>query len=82
MDPAGAAVLRGRIEQQQHWQSAAAVREGRQPRVDPDLHALREMRGTERLYVDEGGSFAKRLVDGEWTRIEDARPGVPAARPS
>ena len=69
MDPAGAAALQSRIEQQQHWQSAAAVGEGRQERVDPDLRALVEMRDDERLYAGDDGSFVKRLTDGEWTRL-------------
>ena len=72
MDPAGAAVLKARIEQQEQWRAAAAVREGRQAHVDPDLPALRELRGTERVYQDGLESFMKRLIGENWVRIEIA----------
>jgi len=72
MDTAGARALRRRIVQQAHWCEAAAVREGRQPRLDPDLEALVELRHGERIYEDESGSFVKRLLDGAWARIEVA----------
>lgn len=70
MDVAGAQALRVRIEQQEQWRLAEAVREGRQPLVDPDLHALREFRGDVRVYDARFGSFAKRLVDGAWARVD------------
>jgi hypothetical protein len=72
MDVSGAEALRLRIEQQRHWRQAAAVRNGDQPPVDPDSHALRELRGGERLYGAEPGGFVKRLVGGAWARIEAA----------
>jgi len=72
MDPKGAAALRIRIEQQEHWRLAAAVRDGRQARTDPDLHALRELRGNERVYRDDVDSFVKRLIGGGWARVEIA----------
>jgi len=72
MDPAGAAALRLRLEQQEHWRLAAAVREGRQAHIDPDLHALREIRGHERVYQDDADSFVKRLIGGGWARGEVA----------
>ena len=70
MDPAGAAALQARLEQQRHWQMAAAVREGRQPRADPDVQDLRSVDGDERSYCSDGdGAFVKRLVDGAWARV-------------
>ena len=70
MDVSGARALRRRIAQQAHWQQAPAVRDGRQPGLDPDLDALRELHGGERVYRDKSGSFVKRLLDGAWARIE------------
>jgi hypothetical protein len=86
MDPAGAAALQARLEQQRHWQLAAAVREGRQPRADPDVQDLRSCDGDERSYCsDADGPFVKRLVDGVWARgavhaeipsgVDQATPG-------
>jgi hypothetical protein len=75
MDPAGAAALRERLEQQQHWRLAPAVLEGRLPRSDPDAPALREIRGDERLYEAADGPFVKRLIDGAWARFESSGPG-------
>ena len=72
MDAAGAEALRLRIEQQEHWRMAAAVRDGRQAPIDPDLHALREFRGNERVYEDGVASFVKRLTGGGWARVEIA----------
>jgi hypothetical protein len=66
MDIAGARALRLRIEQQQHWCQAAAVRVGRQPAGDPDACWLREFGDGLRSYVVDGGWFRKRLVDGAW----------------
>jgi hypothetical protein len=74
MDVSGAAALRLRIEHQEHWRLAAAVRDGRQPGVDPDMEALREVRGVERIY-DAGRPFVKRLIGGAWKRIEVASAG-------
>jgi hypothetical protein len=70
MDAAGARALRRRIVQQAHWRQAAAVRDGRQPGVDPDLATLRELHRGERIYEDEVGPFVKRLIGGAWARIE------------
>jgi RecB family exonuclease len=70
MTGAGSVALQLRIEQQQHWQLAAAVRDGRQPGVDPDSYALRELRGNDRFYQGENGAFAKQLVGGAWSRVE------------
>ena len=72
MDPAGAAALRLRIEQQEHWRLAASVRDGRQAHIDPDLHVLRELRDNERVYQDDVDSFVKRLIGGDWARVEIA----------
>jgi len=70
MDPAGAAVLRARLEQQQHWRLAPAVLEGRLPGSDPDVQALRDIRNDERRYEDRDGPFVKRLIDGAWARFD------------
>jgi len=75
MDPAGAAALRARLEQQQHWRLAPAVLEGRLPGSDPDAQALVEIRGDERLYEDGDGPFVKRLIAGAWERFEPGGPG-------
>ena len=66
MNAAGAEALRLRIEQQEHWRSAAAVRDGLQPGVDPDSHALVEIGYHERTYEAEAGRFTKRMVRGVW----------------
>ena len=71
MGALGAAALQLRLEQQQHWRQARAVNDGTQPGIDPDAHALRELRSGERLYEGEVGWFVKRLVDGSW-RIENS----------
>jgi len=73
MHVSGAAALRSRLEQQRHWRLADGVQEGRQPRVDPDLSVLRAFRDTERWYDDDEGSFVKRLIDGDWARVEIAQ---------
>lgn len=72
MDAAGAKRLRWRIEQQEHWQLADAVRDGRQPPVDPDGNDLVDVGHHIRLYrtraTSEGNvRICKRLVDGFWT---------------
>jgi len=79
MDVAGARALTDRIEQQQHWEQAEAVRDGRQPACDPDADELTSLRdgirvyGTRRTTTYAGGVsrlvtqvFCKRLVDGWW----------------
>ena len=75
MHVSGAAALRSRLEQQRHWRLAAAVLDGRLPRTDPDAHVLQEIRGEERVYADEHGSFVKRLIDGDWARFEITATG-------
>jgi len=84
MDVAGAQELQKRLEQQAHWLQAEAVREGRQPRTDPDVLELEELGTGVRFYrrEPERASFdgsragatlrvAKRLVGGYWkTEIE------------
>ena len=84
MDVAGAQELQKRLEQQAHWRQAEAVREGRQPRTDPDVLELEELGTGVRFYrrEPERTSFdgsragatlrvAKRLVGGYWkTEIE------------
>ena len=64
-------MLRRRIEQQAHWRQAEAVRDGRQPPVDPDSDGLQLVGEGIRLYtprVNHGGLVyvCKRLVDGVW----------------
>ena len=70
MDAAGAESLRKRLEQQQNWRQAQAVRDGRQPPVDPDLESFEELRDGVRLYSPRYDASAhrvcKRLVDGMW----------------
>ena len=71
MDAAGAAKLRWRIEQQQHWRQAPAVQEGRQPSVDPDMEDLVAVGDGLRVYTERRTSegvlrLCKRLVDGVW----------------
>jgi hypothetical protein len=59
--------LQRRIEQQQHWRQADAVRDGREPASDPDAADLVEWGGELRRYEASGGRmFVKRLVDGVW----------------
>ena len=90
MDAAGAEELRKRLEQQEHWRQAEAVRDGRQEPCDPDLLELEELGDGVRYYgldtqfvSDNGRShfvtfrIVKRLVDGEWRRSlvrEDVPP--------
>jgi hypothetical protein len=79
MDVAGAEALRWRLAQQEHWQSAPAVRRGIQSRIDPDGHALesfapglRSYRPEWRTQMVEGRRarvairLCKRLVEGAW----------------
>jgi len=81
MDAIGAEELRKRLEQQRHWQQAAAVREGRQPATDPDSPELEEIvdgvryygREEQRMTVDGRPALVtvrmtKTIVDGEWMR--------------
>jgi hypothetical protein len=79
MDVAGAEALRWRLAQQEHWQSAPAVRLGIQSSVDPDGHALESFDASVRSYRSEWGMqivegrtarvvvrLCKRLVEGAW----------------
>ena len=71
MDAAGAAKLRWRIEQQQHWRQAPAVKDGRQPSVDPDMEELVSVGEGLRIYSERRTSegvlvLCKRLVEGVW----------------
>ena len=68
MDAEGAQHLRRAIEQQAHWASAAAVRDGRQAGRDPDVSELVEFEQAFRRYRSRDGRvFEKRLLDGCWT---------------
>ena len=78
MDAAGAERLRWRIEQQQHWQLADAVLDGRQPRVDPDSDDLVSVGDGIRIYSERHTRdgiihLCKRLEDGIWVHgtLED-----------
>jgi hypothetical protein len=84
MDIEGARILSERIAQQEHWAQAPAVREGRAPSIDPDVHRLTEVREGLRIYDSETGItrlngrpakltrvYCKRLVDGEWRGFFD-----------
>jgi hypothetical protein len=71
VDAAGAAGLRWRIEQQQHWRQAEAVLDGRQPAIDPDSEDLACVGDGIRIYserftADGRLRICKRLVDGVW----------------
>jgi hypothetical protein len=71
VDPAGAESLRVRLEQQAHWQTADAVRDGRQPSVDPDRADLERIENGVRLYTEQiihgvRVRHCKQLVEGVW----------------
>jgi hypothetical protein len=71
VDAAGAAKLRWRIEQQQHWRQAPAVQDGRQPSVDPDMEELTMVGDGLRVYAERRTSegvlrMCKRLVNSVW----------------
>jgi hypothetical protein len=71
VDAAGAASLRWRIEQQEHWRQAQAVLDGLQPPVDPDMDDLLSLGEGIRVYSErftgEGRMhLCKRLVAGLW----------------
>ena len=75
MDTNGARHLAVRIAQQEHWERAPAVREGRQPATDPDREQLEALGDDCRIYathVTDGGNgttverFLKTLVDDSW----------------
>ena len=79
MDGNGARILSQRIAQQQNWEQADAVRDGRQPRTDPHLAELESFDGALRLYGPQrspeqvnghvrffNSRLVKELRDGEW----------------
>jgi hypothetical protein len=76
MDTNGARHLAVRIAQQQHWELAQAVRDGRQPSSDPDGEELEALGDGLRLYAAEVTDsangrravqrFLKTIVDGSW----------------
>ncbi len=81
VDRSGADVLRKRLEEQEHWEQAPAVRAGHQDRSDPDREELRELGSGIRLYgyeqlheVADGHRalvtwrVCKRLHHGYWER--------------
>jgi len=91
MDVAGAKIVHARIAERQ-WRSAPSVRDGRQPQVDPDLHALELVDGDLRSYGLETASavvngvptvlrrrLTKRLVDGAWESSWEAEHADPAS---
>ena len=88
MDAVGAAKLRWRIEQQQHWRQAQAVLDGRQPSVDPDMEELVSVGDGIRIYAERATSegrlrLCKRLVEGVWehgTLDEEFEAGGTLAR--
>jgi hypothetical protein len=88
VDRSGADVLRKRIEEQEHWEQAPAVRDGQQARSDPDRDELRELGSGVRLYgyeqrheVADGyralvtWRVCKRLHQGFWERDLIREPG-------
>ena len=91
MDVTGAEKLRRRIQGHQHWTTAPAVREGRQPPADPEAAELEEIVDGVRFYGREVGRElvegravsvtrrkAKRLVDGAWETSFELEPDEPA----
>ena len=84
MDAAGAASLRRRLEEQEHWRQADAVRDGRQPRVDPDKDELVSLGDGIRVYSllrtrGPARRWCKRLVEGLWEYgVVDAQDETPA----
>jgi hypothetical protein len=77
LDAEGAEALRWQLEQQANWRQAPAVRDGRQPAVDPDRDELTRVTDGLRVYTTrpvrgELVQLSKCLVDGVW--ITRARP--------
>ena len=66
MDVAGAKALSWRLAQQQHWQSASAVRAGIQPAIDPDGYVLESFHDGVRTY---GRQRRIEMIDGRPARI-------------
>jgi hypothetical protein len=61
MDAAGAKELRKRLDEQEHWRQAPAVRDGRQPATDRDAGELEETGADVRYY---GRETSQKLLDG------------------
>lgn len=76
MDALGAAALRRRLEEQQHWRQAQAVRDGRQPLVDPDRDELEQLGDGYRLYRfhGAGGRIVRKSLAGEFWQVEALGP--------
>ncbi len=87
MDGNGARELSRRLEAQEHWRQAAAVRSGEQPGSDPDGQDLEELGDGIRIYRRETGAgilnggdsrvahrLCKRLVDGRWETSLEVDP--------
>jgi hypothetical protein len=76
VDAAGAAALRRRLEEQQHWSQAQAVRDGRQPLVDPDRDELEQLGDGFRLYRfrGAGGRLVRKSLAGEFWHAEAIGP--------
>ena len=74
MDAAGAGELRKRLEQQEHWRQADAVRDGRQLPSDPDVQELltrnRDVHSAldARLQARAASVLAKHIEEGRFTR--------------
>ena len=66
MDTNGARELRKRLQEQEHWCQADAVRDGRQPQTDPDLLELESIGDGVRYY---GCEQAQTNVDGRPARV-------------
>jgi len=71
VDPAGAQSLHLRIEEQEHWRQARAVRDGQQPATDPDSDELDRIADGIRFYSPRSvhGELVrqcKRLSEGVW----------------
>jgi hypothetical protein len=62
MDASGARELERRIQEQEDWRRADAVRQGEQPSRDPDAAELEEIRDGVRRY---GRETREEIVDGQ-----------------
>ena len=85
MDAFGAKSLKKRLEQQEHWRQAEAVRDGRQLPVDPDGDELEEFGEGFRVYAGretaaETPRVYKRLVDGRWRHVAVDEPAGQAGQ--
>ena len=74
---AGAEQLAWRIQCQQNWRKADAVRDGRQSPCDPHADSLAEISQTARVYVErDGRRWRKTIRDGWWSSSRE-RPATP-----